>query len=246
MRQETEGIVLSTTRFGDNKLVVNVYTRLEGKRGFLVRLPSKAGGKMRLSYFFPMNQLELCYDSSRHGSDLSYLSEAKLAYVYREMHADIRKSSVACFLAEVMGRCIMESEQDVCFYDKISAALRQFDTRQRGISEFHLFFLLALADSLGFYPQAETHPADVYFDLREGCFVSVPPVHEDFLRGEAARDLALLLQARNQSLDGFPEISLFDSSRRHALLQALSSYCRIQSGISGSFKSMEVLREVFR
>ena len=121
--------MLSSTKCGDGKMVVNVYTREEGKRGFLVRLPSSSAGKgrMKASFFFPLSQIEATFSEPRQGQDLVYLNDVKVVYAYREMYTDIRKSSVACFLAEVMGRCILQSEQDIRFYDTVATALRQFD-----------------------------------------------------------------------------------------------------------------------
>ena len=102
MRRVSEGIMLSSTKCGDGKMVVNVYTREEGKRGFLVRLPSSSAGKgrMKASFFFPLSQIEATFSEPRQGQDLAYLNDVKVVYAYREMYTDIRKSSVACFLAE--------------------------------------------------------------------------------------------------------------------------------------------------
>ena len=102
MRQVSEGIVLTSTRYGDNRLVVNIYTREEGRRGFLVRMPETARGKVKSSYFFPLSQLEIAFNSPKEKQELVYIGDVKVVYAYREMYSDIRKSSVACFLAEVM------------------------------------------------------------------------------------------------------------------------------------------------
>ncbi|MCM1169326.1 MAG: hypothetical protein NC324_05255, partial [Bacteroides sp.] len=61
---------------------------------------------------------------------------------------------------------------------------------------------------------------------------------------EAARGLARLLQERNAQGE-FPSVVLFPSTLRFALLQALTRYCQLQSGIEGTFKSLAVLKEVF-
>ena len=246
MRLQTEGIVLSATRYGDNRLIVNMYTRQEGRRAFLVRLAAKSRGRFRSSYFFPLTQLELVFDSLHSGDELCYLTEARLAYVYRDMYADIRKSSVACFLAEVMGRCISQAEGAPWFYDSLAAALRGFDARRQGVADFHLFFLLALAGFLGVYPSERKRAEDAYFDLREGAFVPEPPSHRDYLDACQADDLAMLMDARRQSADGFPEANLFPSGRRQALLHALADYCRIHAGLDQGFRTLDVLEDVFR
>ncbi|MCM1040813.1 MAG: DNA repair protein RecO [Bacteroides sp.] len=242
MNLSTEGIVVRQTRYGDNALVVNIYTRSEGMQSFMVRGGQKAGGRFRASCFFPLSQVEIGYSRGKQNAGMPFLREVRLAHPYREMYSDIRKSSVAFFLAEVMARFITQSEQDPFFYDRLARSLREFDGRQENIAEFHLFFLLELASNLGFCPRMEG--GSRYFDLREGCFCDFPPVHREFLEAEAARGLARLLQERNAQGE-FPSVVLFPSTLRFALLQALTRYCQLQSGIEGTFKSLAVLKEVF-
>ncbi len=238
----TEGIVVRQTRYGDHGLVVNIYTRLEGMRPFMVRGGLKPGGKFRPSCFFPLSQVEISYARGKQHTGLPFLREAKLTYPYRAMYSDVRKSSVALFLSEVMSRFITQAEQDESFYGKIALALREFDSQDGHSAEFHLFFLLELSEALGFYPRMESPQA--YFDLREGCFGCRPPLHADFLQGDLAAGLARLLDER--SLKGnFPSLTLFPSALRFSLVQALTRYCQLQSGVEGNFKSLSVLRELF-
>ena len=242
MTLTTEGIVVRQTRYGDHALVVNIYTRCEGMQSFMVRGGVKPGGKFRSSCFFPLSQVEISYSRGKQGGGIPFLREIRLAHPYKEMYSDIRKSSVAFFLAEAMARFISQSEQDVFLYDKLAQALTRFDSRQENIAEFHLFFLLELASNLGFCPRMEG--GSRYFDLREGCFCDSPPVHRDFLEAEAATGLARLLSARVEQ-DGFPGITLFSSNLRFNLVQALTRYCQLQSGTEGTFKTLAVLKEVF-
>lgn len=242
MTLNTEGIVVRQTRYGDNALVVNIYTRSEGMRSFMVKGVLKSGGKFRASCFFPLSQVEISYSNGRQGGGMPFLREIRLVHPYKEMYSDIRKSSVAFFLSEAMARFITQSEQDAPFYDKLAQALCEFDRRQENIAEFHLFFLIELASSLGFCPRMEG--GSRYFDLREGCFCDFPPVHRDFLEAEAASGLARLLTERADQGE-FPCLTLFSSGLRFSLVQALTRYCQLQSGTEGSFKSLAVLREIF-
>lgn len=239
----TEGIVVRQTRYGDHGLVVGIYTRAEGMRSFMVRGGLKSGGKFRSSCFFPLSQVEISYRCGKAGGGMPFLKEIRLAYPYREIYTDMRKNSVAFFLAELMARSITQSEQDEYFYDNMAQALRDFDLRGEHIAEFHLFFLLELTFALGFYPRMDA-PDLEYFDLREGCFCGQPPLHRDYMEGELSRALACLLSARLQN-GRFPRQTFFSSSLRFNLLQALTRYCQLQSGTEGSFKSLAVLREVF-
>ena len=244
MRVSTEGIVLQQIRYGDNSSVVKIYTRQSGLQSFMLRGGSRPGGRFRASCFFPLSQVEITYNQPRQGAGMPYLSEVKISHAYREMFTDIRKSSVALFLAEVMVRCITQSEQDTVFYEKTARALRRFDLQSGNLAEFHLFFVLEIASALGFYPMAEGHGA-AYFDLRELCFLPERPVHEDFLQGRDAANMERLLCERERNGGEIPFLNMFSSAERFALLQALIRYCKLQSGMEGSIKSLSVLREIF-
>ena len=54
MTQNTELIVLHTTKFGENSLVVHTLSKDYGRKSFLVR----AAGKKAMSLFLPLNILE--------------------------------------------------------------------------------------------------------------------------------------------------------------------------------------------
>ncbi|MBQ2919233.1 MAG: recombination protein O N-terminal domain-containing protein, partial [Bacteroidales bacterium] len=55
MVKDTELIVLHTTKFGENSLVVHTLSREYGRRSFLVK---GAGKKSMMSLFLPLNMLE--------------------------------------------------------------------------------------------------------------------------------------------------------------------------------------------
>lgn len=243
MTLTTEGIVVRQTRYGDNGVVVGIYTRAEGMRSFMVRGGLKPGGKFRSSCFFPLSQVEITYNSGKEGGGMPFLREIKLLYPYREMYADVRKSSVAFFLSEVMARFITQSEQDEFLYNSMAQALRDFDSRSEHIAEFHLFFFLELIAALGFYPRMAESGA--YFDLREGCFRKDPPLHRDFLEGDMADSLCRLLHEREQQ-GSFPHCTVFqNASVRFNLLQSLAHYCQLQTGSNVTLKSLSVLKELF-
>ena len=54
MTTNTELIILHTTKFGENSLVIHTLSRDYGRRSFLVR----GAGKKMMSLFLPMNILE--------------------------------------------------------------------------------------------------------------------------------------------------------------------------------------------
>lgn len=246
MTIETEGIVLSQVRYGDNSVVVKIFTREEGLQGFMVKGVGKKGGRFRNAYFFPLSQVEVVYSRTKPVAGLSFLKEIRSSYVYRNLYDDIRKSTVAMFLAEVMAKTITQSEQDHVFYDKISRALRLFDSNLGPMSDFHLYFLLEMSLFLGICPRLSQHPSDVYFDLNEGCFTSCIPPHSEYMSLRTTSDLKKLMDAYLNSGSDFPlDDVLLSGEARSSLLKSLVRYLSIQTGVQGNFQSLDILHEVF-
>ncbi|MBD5397835.1 DNA repair protein RecO [bacterium] len=242
MRVSGRGVVTRSLPYGDSRRIVNIYTEEDGMRGFMVRMPRKAGGKVRASFFFPLSQIEFSYERKTSSEDaLAYLQDIRQAYTYRTLYDDVRKNSMAFFMAEVLSRCITRSEPDSRFFSWLWNALQDFDAREKGFADFHLFFLLEIASLLGVSPRLETDSPYAFFDLREGEFSNERPLYQEFVTGQRVTDLQTLIRVRRESSG---EV-FFTREQRIGLLQTLSDYCRLQAGVSGEFHSLDVLRTLF-
>lgn len=240
----SEGIVLSLVRYGDHSSVVGIYTREEGLQSFMVKGIGKKNGRFRNAYFFPLSQVELVYTRTKP-SGLLFIKEIRNSYVYRNLYTDIRKSTVAMFLSEIMSKTITQSEQDYRFYDRMSALLKFFDEDEANVAEFHLYFLLELASSMGFCPSLGNHGAEAYFDFNEGCFTSCIPPHTEYIGGITVADLHCLVSLYLDESTPVSSRPMFPSSRRTDLLRCLVRYIQIQAGWKGDLSSLEILHEVF-
>lgn len=242
MRVSGRGVVTRSLPYGDSRRIVHIYTEEEGMRGFIVRMPRKAGGKVRASFFFPLSQIEFAYERKPASEDaLAYLMDIRPAYAYRSLYSDVRKNGMAFFMAEVLSRCITRSEPDSRFFAWLWKALQDFDAQEKGFADFHLFFLLEIASLLGVSPRLEKEAPYAFFDLREGAFSNERPLYQEFIAGQRVADLQALLRVwREDSAEG-----VFTREQRIGLLQTLSDYCRLQAGVSGEFHSLEVLRTLF-
>ena len=172
---------------------------------------------------------------------MAYLQDIRQAYTYRTLYDDVRKNSMAFFMAEVLSRCITRSEPDSRFFSWLWNALQDFDAREKGFADFHLFFLLEIASLLGVSPRLETDSPYAFFDLREGEFSNERPLYQEFVTGQRVTDLQTLIRVRRESSG---EV-FFTREQRIGLLQTLSDYCRLQAGVSGEFHSLDVLRTLF-
>ncbi|MDE7357489.1 MAG: DNA repair protein RecO, partial [Bacteroidales bacterium] len=216
MRVSGRGVVTRSLPYGDSRRIVNIYTEEDGMRGFIVRMPRKAGGKVRASFFFPLSQIEFSYERKPSAEDaLAYLMDIRQAYTYRNLYDDVRKNSMAFFMAEVLSRCITRSEPDARFFSWLWNALQDFDAQEKGFADFHLFFLLEIASLLGVSPHMEKDSPYAFFDLWEGAFSDERPLYQEFSAGQRVADLQTLLRARRENTaEGF-----FTREQRIGLLQ---------------------------
>ena len=54
MLQKTEALVLHSLRYGEQKLVVDMFSRLHGRLSFIVPVPKSSRAKMKKQYFQPL------------------------------------------------------------------------------------------------------------------------------------------------------------------------------------------------
>ena len=237
---KTEAILLHHVRYSDNSLIAQFYTRDHGRMSVMVRgLSSKKGGA-RFGYFRPMNvfSLEIYHSEKR---EVHNLKEMSLAFIPKNTPSDIRRSTLALFISEVLYNIIREEDVNRMLYDFIRSSSVNLDEMQEGISNFHLWFLVAFMAYAGIGP-ASTQQRNVYFDMLTGQFTPSQPTHPDFLEPHHADLFNMLLQIPAAELD---KMHLQGGERSELLERILRYYSLHLAGIR-QFRSLTVLRELFR
>lgn len=222
-------------------MIVKIYTEAFGLQSYLVKGARSRKSSMRSSLFQPMTFLDLVV-YHRIKNDLQHIREVAVAEPMHSISSDLRKSTIALFLSEILHKTIKESEANIELFEFLRSSLHFFDMQTEGIENFHLYFMVKLSRFLGFEPQGELQGQRAYFDLREGKFTEEQSSHTDRIEGELSKAFYLLTQASAGSLNklSIPKII------RMELLDALVVYYHIHLSGLGTIKSLEVLREVFR
>ena len=97
MTQNAELIVLHTTKFGENSIVVHTLSREYGRRSFLVR----GAGKKLMSLFLPLNILEAeVVESSK--SNLYTARNLSARHPLMGIRSNIFKNSMSMFMSDVL------------------------------------------------------------------------------------------------------------------------------------------------
>ena len=208
-------IVLHTTKFGENSLVVHTLSRDYGRRSFLVR----GAGKKAMSLFLPLNILEAdIFESSR--SNLYTARNLVLLHPLMGIRNDMFKNSMTMFMSEVLYRAVKDGTNEDGLYEWCEKIILLLDAMQSDFSNFHLRFLLELSIALGFSPESS--------DLLPFVGDHYPTV-EKFMQSDFAASMLIPL----------------NGSTRNEIAESILRYLEFHTDSSLNINSLRVLRELF-
>ena len=148
MTTGTELIVLHTTKFGENSIVVHTLSRDYGRRSFLVR----GAGKKVMSLLLPLNILEAEITESTK-STLYTARNLTSRHPLLGIRNNIYKNTMTMFLSEVIYRTIKEGAQEHDLFEWCRGQILLLSAMESDFSNFHIRFLLELSVALGFSPE---------------------------------------------------------------------------------------------
>lgn len=147
MNISTPAIVLHCSRLSDKTSVLHLFTRESGRVAYyLYGAASKRNMRNALLMPLALLDIEAVHQENR---DIQQLKEWRLAYVASATADDIRRQSVAMFIAEILYRTLVHPLPDSILFDLITETILALNTREDP-QNVHLEFLYAFIDSLGF------------------------------------------------------------------------------------------------
>ena len=241
MLTKTQAIVLHSLKYGETRLIVDMFTRSQGRQSFIVSIPKSVKGKIKKQLFQPLTLLEIESDL-RPKLQLQKLSDVRLASPFSSIPFDPNKLSISLFIAEFLYYALRSEQHNEPLFDYIVNSIQWLDAQTDRFANFHLVFLMRLSRFLGFYPNLDHYQTGDYFDLRESVFLSTPPVHRDFLHPQEAVKIQLMMRM------DFPTMHLFRMSHqeRNRLLEVSLIYYRLHLPDFPELKSFSVLQELYQ
>lgn len=240
MLEKTRGIILNQVKYTDSGIVARMYTRKFGRQSFIIKgMRNRKTGKHNI-LFQPLFIMDIVmyYKATR---EMQSLKEFSVSYSPYDIHSNIKKSCVAIFLGEVLSSVLKEESPHEEMFDFIEESITYFDSCKEGYSNFHIAFLSGLSSFLGFEPQSRTVPENIFFDMTNGKFVPVPPVHGNYANEEISKILADILIS---SFDTVSNIVLTGIQRNEVLETIIRYYSLHLPGLK-KINSLAVLKEVF-
>ena len=209
-------IVLHTTKFGENSLVVHTLSREYGRRSFLVR---GVGKKASMSLFLPLNILEADIQENNK-SDLFTARNIVARHPLLGIRNNIFKNSMTMFLSEVLYRVIKDGAVEEGLFEWCEKNILLLDSIRTDFSNFHIRFLLELSVALGFSPETKDLAPFVGDHYQ---------VTEQFMTLSFAQSMLI-------SLNG---------TVRNEIAEEILRYIEFHSESAVNVNSLKVLRELF-
>ena len=241
MLEKTKCIALNPVKYSDSSIIARLYSREYGRISLMIKgVNSRKKGKHSIMFrpFFILD-LEIYYKASR---ELQIMKESTVSFAPYNIYSDVKKSCVAIFLGEILTSILKEESQNVELFDFIEESVKYYDRSNDGFANFHLAFLAGLSSFLGFEPGKKLNDNQIFFDMKNGRFSEMPPVHGYYSNIENSSILARIFAS---SFDSVKNIALTGKQRNEILDDLLGYYNLHLPGLT-SIKSLEVLKEIFR
>ena len=240
MLVKTEAIVLHAIKFGESRLIVDMFTREVGRGSFAVPIPKTSKGRLKKQYFQPMTLLEVECDI-RQRDQLQKLKDARLLAAYASIPFSPEKLALSLFTAEFLCHALRAEQQNDPLFVYLYDSMQWLDMIETGFANFHLTFLIRMSRFLGFYPNLDDYVRGCIFDLRTATFSLQVPTHRDFLQPDDAQRIHTLMRM------DFPTMHLFRLSRqeRNRITEVLLHYYQLHIPQFPELKSLDVLKELW-
>lgn len=220
MLHKTRGIVFRFTKYGESSIIVTIFTELFGIQTYLVNGVRSKSAKGKIALFQPLTLLDLVV-YYKENANIKRIKEVKCLHQYQSLAADLRKSTIAIFISEVLNKTVKDESHAQEIFEFLYHALILLDHQQTAVENFHLIFLIKLSRFLGF----GAHQSDEILGAR-----MLDPEEENILKK--------LLQT------DFTEVIPMTNAQRRNVLEAILRFYSLHIESLGEIKSVQVLREV--
>ncbi len=221
MLHKTPGIVFRFTKFGDTSIIVNIFTEAFGLQSYIVNGVRSASAKGKIALYQPLTLLDMVV-YYKENAQVKRMKEVKCLHQYHSLHTDVKKSTIAMFLAELLNKAVKDESHAQELYAFISDSIITLDDAAHNFENFHLIFLVKLSRFLGF---GAHHVHEV--TGRRMVDSALEPLIEGLLQAEYNTQLYMSV------------------GQRRDLLDALLNFYKDHLDTLGEFKSVPVLKEIF-
>lgn len=240
MLYKTRGIVLNHIKYSETSIIVTIYTERFGRQAYIINGVRSKKAKIKANLFQALFLLDMeVYFKPKN--ELQRVKEIQNAFVFTSLPYDIKKSTLALFIAEILYKTIQEQEPNPELFEFLYNTIQLLELKETGLSNFHIYFLTHFTKYLGFFPSNNYSETNCYFDLKAGRFMQIKPMHLFYLDKNLSSIFSQILRFSDRQHENL-KIDYLD---RIQLLEKLLEYYALHNEGISRIKSLEVLKEVF-
>jgi len=237
----TRAIVLHSLRYGDNQIIVDLFTEEKGRMSVIGRLSARKTAHAKKQLFQPLTLIEIEVEDNKAGR-LQRPHDIRLAYPFSRIPFDGTKIAIALFLAEFLYYSTRNEGPSPAMFQFIEQSVEWLDGSDKADANFHLVFLLHLSRFLGFFPNLEGDDGQKpYFDLQEGVFTPGVPAHPYYLSPEESQYIKTMMRLNYQSM----HLMKLSRTQRRRCIDIIIGYYRLHIPDMPEMKSLDVLKSLF-
>ena len=227
MLQKTQGIVLSYIKYKDSSIIVRIFTRELGLKGYVVNGARSGGKSSKIALFQPLTLLDLVvYEKEARG--LQRISEAKIYSPQRRIPFDMHCTSIALFVTELISRSMVDGYHNEELFDFLEQSILTLDHPESTLIHFPIVFLLENAKHLGFAPD-------------EAVGFLEESIHHPFEKEEIEPVLLYIEELLRTGFHASASLPLF---LRRKLLDHLVAFHSQHLDLGSPLKSLPILRQL--
>lgn len=243
MLVKCSGIVLNNTKYSENSVICNIYTKEYGKLGFMVNGVRNNKGAIKNSHLQSLNILDLVIYYNANKS-LQKIKELKVSPILHSLHQDPIKIMVTCLITETLVKSIKEEEENQRLYDFLQAIILFLEhADKKELSSFPSFFLLKLASHLGHEIDFGSSQLNTVLDSNTGHLL--PGSTKSSSTNVQEADTNIIKYILTQKYEQIHSQN-WDKSTRTRVLNHVVHYFQNVVLDGGVIKSLHILKQVVR
>ncbi len=239
MLLKTRGIIFRTIKYSETSIIADIFTEEKGLNSFIISGVRNPKSKVGSGLFQVMSLVDLVAYFKEDGK-LNRIKEVRPAHVYQSIPFQIEKMAVGMFMAEVCQKSIKTAEENQQFFKFLMDSFMLLDETKNSVANYHLTFMMGLTHFLGFLPNGKYSTQTPYFDLKEGTFEEVVPIHPNFLNQEDSKYFGVILKA-NLAEAHFIKLS---REERRTLLNNLLNFFKYHIDDFGEVQTHKIFETV--
>lgn len=240
METKTRAVVLRALKYGEAQIIVDLFTREQGRLSFICKLPKTSKGRVKKQFFQPLSLLDIVFDY-RQNLSLQHFRDIRLAQPFVSIPFDAGKLSISLFLSEFLTCSLRGEQRNERLYSYVENSLMWLDNAQEHFANFHLVFMMRLSMFIGFFPNLDDFHDGWWFDLRNGDFTPMRPSHPDSLAPADAKEMHSLMRMTYENMHLFK----MNREQRNRCTDIILYFYRLHVPGFPQLRSLDVMKELF-